>query len=102
MSNTKSVVFDSSMIIATKEQVSSDLMGEAVILNLSSGIYYGLNEIGAYIWNTLQQPTQVSDIQQAVLAEYEVEPERCKQELVALLEDLAIAGLIEVRNEVPA
>lgn len=36
-----------SIVAVTPEQVSSELSGEAVILSLKDGVYYGLNEVGA-------------------------------------------------------
>lgn len=94
-----SEISESSTVVATAEQISSDLGGEAVILNLRSGVYHGLNEQGARIWNLLQQPQIVKDIKQLLLEEYEVEPEVCISDLLALLNELKNAGLIEVRNE---
>ena len=89
----------SSSVVATSEQGSSDLEGEAVILNLKSGAYYGLNAVGASIWNLLQEPRTVSEIRDTLLAEYEVEPEQCDRELFALLQQLETEELIEVRDE---
>ena len=88
-----------SSVVATSEQASSDLKGEAVILSLKSGAYYGLNAVGASIWNLLQEPRTVSEIRDILLAEYEVEPEQCDRELLALLQQLEAEGLIEVRDE---
>jgi hypothetical protein len=88
-----------SIVVAAKEQVSSDLAGEAVILDFKSGVYYGLNEVGARIWNLIQQPKTVSEIRDAIVAEYEIEPEVCDRDLKALLQQLEASGLIEVSNE---
>ena len=88
----------SSSVVATSEQASSDLEGEAVILNLKSGAYYGLNAVGARIWNLLQEPRTVSEIRDTLLAEYEVEPQQCDRELLALLQQLEAEGLIELRG----
>ncbi len=89
----------SSSVVATSEQASSDLEGEAVILNLKSGAYYGLNAVGASIWNLIQQPRTVSEIRDTLLAEYEVDSEQCDRELLALLQQLEAEGLIEVKDE---
>jgi Coenzyme PQQ synthesis protein D (PqqD) len=86
-----------SVVAATKDQVSCTLGAEAAILHMKDGIYYGLDPIGAQVWNLLQMPRKVADIQEALLREYDVEPERCQRDLLALLEDLLGAGLIEVR-----
>jgi hypothetical protein len=85
-------------VVAAKDQVSCDLQGEAAILNLANGIYYGLDSIGAQVWTLLQQPRRVEEIREAVLREYEVEPDRCHSDLLALLERLRAEGLIEVRD----
>ncbi len=92
-------ISESSLIVAAGNQVSSDLGGEAVILDLKSGVYHGLNEVGARIWDLIQQPKAVKNIKQMLLQEYEVEPERCDRDLMALLQELKAAGLIEVKDE---
>jgi hypothetical protein len=95
-------ILESSVVAASTEQISSDLGGEAVILNLKSGVYHGLNEVGASVWNLIQQPKTVSEIKQALLEEYEVEAEQCQNDLVAVLEELFAAGLIVINNETTA
>lgn len=87
------------IVVAIKDQVASDLGGETVILNLRTGIYHGLDAIGTAIWNLLQNSTTVDHILNTLLQEYDVEPERCERELLALLQKLADAELIEVFNE---
>src|SRR5258708_4589340 len=87
-----------SVVVAAKEQVSCELEGEAAILSLANGIYYGLDLIGAHVWTLLQRPRRVDEIRDAVLQEYEVEPERCQSDLLTLLERLRAEGLIEVRD----
>lgn len=94
----ESHISDSSVVVADKEQIFSDIGGEAVILHLKTGIYHGLNEIGARIWTLIQEPKAVKDIRHTLLEEYEVEAERCDRDLIALLKDLLAAGLIEVNN----
>lgn len=84
------------IVVASKDQVSSDLAGEVVTLNLKNGTYYGLDEVGARIWSLIQQPCAVGAIRNVILDEYDVEPERCERDLLALLQDLENAGLIEV------
>ncbi len=93
------MVASNSKVVAVPEQISSELAQEAVILNLKSGVYYGLSEVGASIWNLIQQPKTVNEIRDAIVTEYEVEPERCDRDLLALLQELEAEGLIEVKNE---
>ena len=92
------MVSGDSTVVAAKDQVSSDLGGEVAILDLKAGVYYGLDAVGARIWSLIQKPRTVNEIRDILLEEYEVEPERCEHDLLALLRRLADEGLVEVRN----
>jgi Coenzyme PQQ synthesis protein D (PqqD) len=91
-------ISDRSVVVAAKDQVSCDLSGEAAILNVKSGVYYGLDPVGARIWNLMQEPRAVVDIQNTITGEYDVEPDRCARDLMGLLEKLLAEGLIEVKD----
>jgi hypothetical protein len=86
----------SSVVVAAKGQVSCDLAGEAAILDFKTGIYYGLNSVGARIWDLIKSPRPMGEIREALLEKYHVEPSRCEQDLLELLEELRAADLIEV------
>jgi Coenzyme PQQ synthesis protein D (PqqD) len=90
----------SSKVVLARDQVSSDLAGEAVVLSLTSGVYYGLDAVGARIWNLMQEPRTVYSIRDAILEEFEVEADRCERDLLAFLQRLAAEGLIEIQREV--
>ena len=92
----KQRISPASIVVAVRDQVSADLAGEAAILNLKSGVYYGLNAVGARIWSLIQEPKTVKDIRDTILNEYDVDPERCESDLLQLLQQLAAEGLIEV------
>lgn len=95
-------ISESSIVVAVKEQVSSDLGGEMAILNLDAGMYYGLDEVGARIWELVHEPRAVKAIQSTIVEEYEVDPARAERDVLALLHQLVDEGLIEVKNESPA
>lgn len=85
-----------SKLVLSKDQISCDLAGEAAILNLKSGVYFGLDPVGARIWHLIQQHQRVDAVRDAIVAEYDVEPARCEADLFDLLSHMADAGLIEV------
>lgn len=84
----------SSLLKASRDQISCELEGETVILR--AGVYYGLNSPGTHVWNLLQQPIAFPQIRDALLQKYEVDADRCERDLVNLLQGLVDAGLIEV------
>ena len=97
-----SAVTERSTVVAVSHQVSSDLGGEVAILDLSGGMYYGLDEVGARIWELVQEPRVVEDVQGVILEEYDVEPEIAKRDVLTLLQALVDRELVEVRDETPA
>lgn len=92
------LIVGDSTIAAAEDQVSCDLGGESAILNLSNGVYYGLDALGARIWELIREPKTVNEVRDVILSEYEVEPDRCERDLVELLGQLNDQGLIQVRN----
>jgi hypothetical protein len=85
-----------STITVSADQVSSQLGEEAVILNVKTGVYYGLNEVGARIWSLIQEPVRFDAIVQTLLEEYDVEASQCEDDVRTLLQELMAAKLIEV------
>jgi len=87
-----------STVAASKEQVSCGLGDEVVLLSLKRGVYYGLDPVGSRVWQLLETPQTVAALRDAILEEYDVTPERCEEDLFALLRHLAEEELIEVRD----
>ena len=92
----------SSVIVASQDRLSSDMGNETILLDIKSGIYYGLNSVGARIWNFIQEPKKVVEIRDAIVAKYQIESNRCESDILTLLEELAAEGLIEVQDEAVA
>ena len=84
------------IVVASRDQVSSDLAGETVLLGLKTARYYGLADVGARIWALINEPTRVSTICETIRREYDVAPEQCEPDVLRFLGELAEQGLIEV------
>ena len=91
-------VLPDSVVVAARDQVSTRLEGEAVILNLADQVYYGLDGVGARVWELLREPRPVRALVDAVTAEYDVDRETAERDLLDLLEELAARKLVEVRD----
>lgn len=68
--------------------------GEAVLLDLASEQYFGLDEVGARIWGLLGEHGNLDSIQQVLVAEFEAEPEQIARDLHNLVQKLLDAGLV--------
>jgi sulfur transfer complex TusBCD TusB component (DsrH family) len=83
-----------SRLVVSDQQVFTTLGSEAVILGMRDGVYYGLDEVGARVWSLLEAPRPVSELVSALVNEFEVAPDRCTADVLALLEDLLARGLV--------
>jgi hypothetical protein len=66
----------------------SELEGESVLLNLKTEVYFGLDQTGTRIWTELTKGGTIQDAYDRLCAEYDVDPERLRADLDALLEKL--------------
>lgn len=87
---------------AVKDHLYSDLNGEGVILSMKNGKYYGLNDVGASIWKTIQTPITFKEIKTTVMQEYEVDNATCDKEVLSFLEKMTEEELVEILNETTA
>ncbi len=80
--------------IYTGESVVDAVLGdEAVLLNVESGVYFGLNAIGARIWELLVEGTTQEEIVGRLLDEYDVEPAQLRADIGGFMQALAAKGL---------
>ncbi len=86
-------------IAATNKQLCCDLRDEAVVLDLDSGVYYGLNSVGTHVWHLIQRPRTVDEIIDSVAGNYDVEPGCCGADVMAFLHGLLDERLAEVVDE---
>jgi hypothetical protein len=76
-----------------------ELAGEAVLLELNSGQYYGLNEIGTRIWLLLQQHSRIDSVYCSLLKEYAVPADRLRDDLLLFVDRLAGKGLVNLHED---
>lgn len=94
------MVTEQSTVVVTPGLTAADLGGEAVVLDPQSGRYYGLNELGARIFELARRPRSVERIVQALLQEYDVEVDQLKVDLLAFLREMEERNLIEAMDEI--
>ena len=75
-----------------------ELEGEAVILDLDSEGYFGLDQIGTRMWQLVTEAESIEAAFDVLLEEYEVEPDTLRADLSGLLEALLARGLLEIAD----
>jgi hypothetical protein len=80
---------------------AADLGGEAVLLDVNTGQYFGLNEVALRIFELVQEPRTVEEIGEALLVEYDVEPAVIMRDLDGFLHTLSQRKLITIQEGEP-
>ena len=70
-----------------------------ILLHLEKGMYFGLGNVAARIWELLKRPVRVEEIERSLLEEYDVDPETCHAEVAKLLSRLVEEDLVEIVDE---
>jgi hypothetical protein len=79
-----------------EDVVFRELDGEAVILNLESGMYFGLDAVGTRIWQLLDAHRTLRGTLQALEEEFDAPPERLQSDLNDFVGQLQSRGLVSV------
>ena len=76
--------------------MAQDVGGEAVLLDLASEQYFGLDPVGTRIWTLLADAPALEWVHATLCNEFDAEPSRIEADLLALVRQLADAGLVEI------
>lgn len=87
-----------SVLVQQEGHIVSDMDGEKVMLNITSGKYYNLGEVGGEIWTALATPSSVSHVVDVIKEIFEVEAERAEQDVLSFVQHLLDENLIEFVN----
>jgi hypothetical protein len=83
-----------SQVSIPKEVMSRQVGDELVILDLASGIYFGLDAVGTRIWQLLQEGKPLAEICDVMTGEYEVSTSQMQEDLLRLVAELQARGLV--------
>jgi hypothetical protein len=73
----------------------TNMDGETVLLDLSTGRYYTLNRLGSVIWDHCTGHHTIGDIHAVLCDRFDVAPERALDDLVILVNQLIQEGLLQ-------
>ena len=80
----------------TADVLCQEMGGEVVLLDLASERYFGLDPVGTRIWALLDQDQPLQQVLDTLCTEYDAPRDRLQADLVALVGQLADAGLVTV------
>lgn len=90
----RSVIPGLTILEADGDVLATEFGDEIVMLNLRDGVYYGLDDVGARVWQLLRTPISLNQIRDTLVAEYDVDPARCERDIRSLILELTDRGLV--------
>ena len=94
-----SVIDLNSIVVQTKDLLSSELDGETVLMSVTQAAYYGMDSTAQTIWNMIAEPRRVSDLCDQLVSDYDVERTTCEKDVITFLTEMHNEGLIRVVAE---
>jgi hypothetical protein len=89
------VIVDVTKVRIVEDVVYRALEGEMVLLNLRTGVYFGLDGVGTRIWQLLEEGCTVAQISEQLADEYDVAAAACEQDVRAFMSALRDNALVE-------
>jgi hypothetical protein len=85
-----------------KEVAAKVMDGEAILINLSNGIYYSMDKVGSLIWEMIEKSSSVEKMTAAISAHYDIPLEQARTDIERLVGELVDEKLvIEMDSEAP-
>ncbi len=78
----------------------AELSGEAILLDVNSGQYFGLNEVGAFIMDLVQKPVTFAEIKDKLAKEFSVAEDQLIDDVNEFLQSMVDNHLIDVEDSV--
>ena len=97
MTSVQTPVSLASKVTQSEDVLIQEVGGEAVLLDLASERYFGLDPVGTRIWALMSEHENLQAIADAMCAEFDADPARIRNDLLALVNDLVVARLVRVQ-----
>ena len=86
----------------TKFKISSDIAiseinHESVLLNLNTGTYFQVNELGSFIISELKDYKSIDELQKKIILSFNVSDETCNDDLEGFINNLLEKKLLLIK-----
>lgn len=96
MTATDTSIQPSSRVARSEAIVFTELHDTVVMMDVEEGRYYELDPTGATVWALVEPGPTVSEVCEALGADYDVAPETCRDDVSAFLNDLSRLAMVRI------
>jgi hypothetical protein len=89
---------DATILARPANLVASEIDGEMVILDIESGHFFQLNQIGSRIWEALEAPTTMGELCRSMQDRFDVDQETCRGDVSDFVARLSENGLVTIER----
>ncbi len=86
------------IVSRSEEPVAVEVDQTVIMMSIEQAMYFGLEGTGPRIWALLEQPRSVASVIDALVGEFDVDPEDCRREVIDFLEELREARLVHIHD----
>ncbi len=79
-----------------QETISAQIDDDLVMVDIEQGSYFSLNPVATRIWALLENPLSLQGLCDQLVAEYEVDAQKCEIEVAEHLSEMQKLGLVRV------
>ncbi|MBI5352502.1 MAG: PqqD family protein [Chloroflexi bacterium] len=83
-------------IYIPEETLFNEVGEETILVNLTNGNYFTLDEVGTHMWQLMSQHNQLMAVHQSLLEEYSVDSNQLEQDLLVFVDKLAASKLLQI------
>ena len=89
---------DATILARPANLVASEIDSEMVILDIESGHFFQLNQIGSRIWEALEAPTTMGELCRSMQDRFDVDQETCRRDVNDFVARLSENGLVTIER----
>lgn len=78
--------------------VCSEIDGEKVMMDINSGEYFGLDSVGARVWDLIEKPIKISVLVELLMQEFDVSKDVCIEDTLEFINLLLEKNLIYINK----
>ncbi|MCH7642622.1 MAG: PqqD family protein [Chloroflexi bacterium] len=86
-------------VTLSKDVLYQELDGDAVLLSVETGEYFGLNTTGAHVWQAVSEGASLTEALDSLSEIFEVDKASVAEDVVMFLRSLSDMGLL--KNDAP-
>jgi hypothetical protein len=85
-----------SRVKLSEDVLLQELQGNAVLLDLKTGVFFGLDKVGTRMWTLMGETGSLAGVVETIVAEFDVTEDKCTEDVLSLVRRLEEQSLLTI------